>query len=232
MNEKIKLAFTGGDIIAPFENDIVCKKIRNNQVFELLTTGFISGFLSGHSNPFTFVDIGAHIGYFSSLVAHIRKDVRIMAFEPHIENFAVLKENLYFSNNVDIFNAGILPISATKKIYFNEEDFSSSSIDPTSLPPCNIKTQEAKFYKFDEILTKRTIQDIKLIKIDVQAVEKEIFFHVFPLLPLNCTIICEQWENLNNDLEKFVNDDHRGNTPFYMFRTIFDNNLIMVKTEL
>lgn len=56
---------------------------------EPVTIEWIKGFSSGE----VFVDIGANIGMYSLLAAKI-SDVRVFAFEPEAQNFAVLTKNI------------------------------------------------------------------------------------------------------------------------------------------
>lgn len=56
-----------------------------------------------------FVDIGAHIGYYSCLVNKMRPDTTIFSFEPSKENFRSLKKNLEINNakKSTVYNVGL-----------------------------------------------------------------------------------------------------------------------------
>ncbi len=45
-----------------------------------------------------FIDIGAHIGYYSCLVGHLSPEKKIMSFEPNPHNYASLVKNLELNN--------------------------------------------------------------------------------------------------------------------------------------
>ena len=58
------------------------------------------------------IDVGAHIGLFSLYASVLNPDVPIFAFEPDIDNFLLLKENLKL-NNVKNVKAKNLAVSAS-----------------------------------------------------------------------------------------------------------------------
>src|SRR4051812_32772734 len=56
----------------------------------------------------TFVDVGAHIGYFSRLAAKlVGEKGTVRAFEPVVENFPLLKSNLAMFPNAKIFQEAL-----------------------------------------------------------------------------------------------------------------------------
>jgi len=60
-------------------------------VFEEMTALLVRQLANGIK---TFIDIGAHYGFYSVLVGTTNPEVEIFAFEPILENFEVLNKNL------------------------------------------------------------------------------------------------------------------------------------------
>lgn len=56
-----------------------------------------------------FIDIGAHIGYYSSIASSINPNISIIAFEPNPDNFKSLEINLRMNSakNPTVFNIGL-----------------------------------------------------------------------------------------------------------------------------
>src|SRR5574343_249926 len=57
----------------------------------------------------TFIDIGAHIGYYTCLVAKISKNIDIHTFEPNPENIKSLRKNVVVNhiNNWHVYPIGL-----------------------------------------------------------------------------------------------------------------------------
>jgi FkbM family methyltransferase len=86
------------------DNSDVSKIIRDNGYFELETTTLIKALLKKDDIA---LDIGAHIGYYTLLMA--RKCKEVLAFEPNQINYSNLRENIKLNklNNVITINAAV-----------------------------------------------------------------------------------------------------------------------------
>lgn len=116
------------------------------------------------------IDIGASVGTFSLKAAH-QKAARIIAVEPHPENFKMLNRNIE-SNHLLCSIAGVQPIpialgqtSGEVKLYTSEYPGSHSIagwIDPSKFIMVNMWT-------LDELLDHLKISKVNFIKIDVEG---------------------------------------------------------------
>ena len=67
----------------------------------------------------TFIDIGAHIGYYTLLLA--KNTNNVYSFEPNINNYNLLKNNIELNNftNCNIFNIGLSNTIEQLTFYYN-----------------------------------------------------------------------------------------------------------------
>ena len=83
------------------------KKITTSGFEMFITPRYLDHYITHEYEPFstkiietyvkdgsTFVDVGAHYGYYSLLAVNRKKDIRIIAIEPVKENFLILEKNL------------------------------------------------------------------------------------------------------------------------------------------
>lgn len=80
----------------------------------------------------TIYDIGAHIGYFSLLLAHNFKEARIVAFEPSSDNCARLKTNILLNdlqNDIQVFPWAITDPTGEASFYTPESSWSGSLLE-------------------------------------------------------------------------------------------------------
>lgn len=72
-------------------------------------------------NPQLVFDIGANIGVVSVVMANIFPGAKILAFEPEIENFKLLSENMASYKNVTPMNCGLGSKTETAMLYASED---------------------------------------------------------------------------------------------------------------
>ncbi len=117
----------------PFETEIMKKFFKKNTVF---------------------IDIGAHIGYYTLLCASIAKEGKVFSFEPEKENFDILKENILENNfkNVIPSDFAISNREGSASLYLSNED----------------NTGDNRFFAndFREIPEKRRVSKVKCISLD------------------------------------------------------------------
>lgn len=128
----------------------------------------------------TFVDIGAHYGYFSLVAAKTKKVKKIIAIEPVLENYIILNKNLEINNvkNCKTYNIAASGKDEIKEFNVTEASDSSGFYNHPLTKTKKIINVKAK--KIDNI-TKN--QKIDFIKIDTEGHEIEV------INGLRCTII-------------------------------------------
>ena len=118
----------------------------------------------------TFLDVGAHTGRYVILARP--RVCKILAFEPSIQNYMLLEKNLKLNgnhDNVKIFNIACSDVVGEKDLFFVEGNEGLTSLIK------NTKSGDAKekcaVDKLDNIVKKEHIEEVSLIKIDVEGAE-------------------------------------------------------------
>lgn len=119
------------------------------------------------------VDVGANIGLYCSLAAHLRKDLDIFAFEPQASCLQMLSETIALNHwsNLHTFEIGLSNQCRPAMLYLagsgstlNDEfnDFKSSASVPVSIE------------RFDDWVDSHDLQTLSFIKIDVEGHELKV----------------------------------------------------------
>lgn len=136
-----------------------------NNEYESFSSEIINNYLKDES---TFVDVGAHYGYYSILASKAKKNVEIISIEPVEENFQILRKNLKLNNiiNNHAYNVALSDKNSVKKFNVTEASDSSGFYDHSltkSKKKIDIETRT-----LDSLLLNRKID---FIKIDVEGHE-------------------------------------------------------------
>ena len=121
------------------------------------------------------VDIGGHIGLFSLLASALRPNLPIFSFEPHDDNFELLKRNLKGNNaqNVTAVRAAVSDRVGEVDLLLSQQDLNHSlalAIEPTG------KIQTVQATTLEKIFEKNHIERCGLLKIDCEGSEYEILY--------------------------------------------------------
>ncbi|MDW8055004.1 MAG: FkbM family methyltransferase [Anaerolineae bacterium] len=127
----------------------------------------------------TFVDIGAHIGYFSLLACHrVGNSGQVHAIEPTPSTFEVLRTNLH-GRNTRVYPFALWSEPASLTFYVCDQRFSNhNSAFPSRLPfsprrPLNPRPITVKALKLDTLVEQQGIEP-NVIKIDAEGAELHI----------------------------------------------------------
>lgn len=120
------------------------------------------------------VDIGANLGYYTVLASRIvGNSGRVLAIEPDAHNFALLDHNIRCNGltNVTAINAALGPSKGTTKLHCSANNFGdhrayASDEDRESV--------EVTVLTLDDILTQHEIEQVDLLKMDVQGYEESV----------------------------------------------------------
>lgn len=184
-------------------------------------------------NGDTFIDVGANIGYFSMIAAgFVGKNGQIHSFEPVPEYFHKL-ENLSKNNsqyNITVNQFALGDEEKYSKIYISgRSGIGDNTFFPVFLENAgNNKTAEVSIRRLDKYIKEKKIENIKLIKIDVEGFEfpvlkglKDYFLKckktgLFPLIiceicPKACTIQGHKLRDMFDYMREF---------SYYPFETV------------
>ncbi|MBU0727226.1 FkbM family methyltransferase [Patescibacteria group bacterium] len=121
------------------------------------------------------IDIGGHLGFFSLYASLLNSDVPIYAFEPHIGNYEILKQNLKENRIRNIFSRqlAVSDKAGQAKLEISKEDLNHSLVDV--LEPTG-NTQDVQTTTLERIFTKNNIGHCDLIKIDCEGAEFALLY--------------------------------------------------------
>jgi len=121
------------------------------------------------------IDVGAHMGYFSKEFARLNnKSCQLYSFEPMQYNFSILERVCAKYSNVTIENLALADKESTETIYVPIKK--SGKIGPGlahmgTEADRDFVSESIKTVRFDDYVKQHNIQNISLIKIDVEGAE-------------------------------------------------------------
>jgi len=118
-----------------------------------------------------FIDIGAHMGTYSVMLADYAEHV--YAFEPQRRTYFQFGATMYLNNkiNVTCSNCALSNTTGTKTLHVVSEDGGGSNLDNDNKKDCVLRTESVKVCTLDE---KKLPANIGLIKIDVEGHELDV----------------------------------------------------------
>jgi len=116
------------------------------------------------------IDVGGHIGLFSLYASQFCKNGSIFTFEPMVENFDLLSENIKLNNldNIKIFNLAVSNSNSSVKLYLNQDDAGHSMFSKSS------KSITVNSISLQQIFDNNHIEYCDFLKLDCEGSEYEI----------------------------------------------------------
>jgi FkbM family methyltransferase len=148
---------------------------RGSQYYEPITRSLLASLL--HPGD-TFLDIGAHLGFFALTAGLSNPGVLVIAFEPNPKNFRILKANA-LANGLNGLICEPMAISdrdGTGTLYLTESDMSASLMkDFQAEDTRQIGSVEVRTASLDTYLEQQSIQGRLTIKVDIEGHEPAFF---------------------------------------------------------
>ena len=140
---------------------------KNNGVYERMETRLMKHLLKSGDK---FVDVGAHIGYYTDMAAEIVGETgKVWAFEPEPGNFKLLTDNTKHYKNVERFNCGLGEFPGELPLYVSEKNTGDhrcyETVDDVR------QTIEVDLRKLDACIGE---EKVNFMKIDVQGFETKV----------------------------------------------------------
>lgn len=120
----------------------------------------------------TFLDIGAHKGYFSLLAAKLMNDQgAIYAFEPNSDNCGWLEKSIALNGytSINVVPIALADRNETRHLFTGKKSGHHSLVYDQGLGRTSVTVR-----RLDDFLKERGVQRVDIIKIDVEGVEVEV----------------------------------------------------------
>lgn len=123
------------------------------------------------------VDIGAHIGLWSVLIAHKSKNVRLLSYEPHPFNYRCMVCNIghnRLQNRIKAFNMAVTGTDGRVKLYIDSKTSIHSIYFDWTDTDAFIEVPSTTLKK---IFIDNKLATIDFLKLDCEGAEYEILFN-------------------------------------------------------
>jgi FkbM family methyltransferase len=148
---------------------------RGGEFYEPITRALVTALLRPGD---TFLDIGAHLGFFSLASGLSNPGVKIIAFEPNPKNFRILQANAT-ANGLSGIVCEPIAISdhdGSARLYLTESDMSASLMkDFQAEDTRQIGSIEVLTASLDSYLEQQRITGTLVIKVDIEGHETAFF---------------------------------------------------------
>jgi FkbM family methyltransferase len=131
----------------------------------------------------TFIDVGAHVGYYSLLAARqVGSEGKVYSFEPEPINYSLLVKNVELNGykNVTTISQAVSSAKGSTTLFVSALDSGRNSVFHHGLPESG--SVEVATTSLDAFLDKHGWPKIDLIKIDVEGAELNVLAGMTELL--------------------------------------------------
>lgn len=160
----VQLESMAGPLWIGADDDVVRSQIANSGAWDRAEGEFL---LSQLEPGGTFIDVGAHIGYFSLLIANTVPGVKVLSFEPHPVNGHALELNAWSSpGNIKVHRIALSDQTGTVALNSAATNLGDTrALEPSAGQAANMISACASF---DDLYPNMTVD---VVKIDVQGNE-------------------------------------------------------------
>ena len=148
-----------------------------------------------------FIDVGASIGLMSLFASKKCTHGKILSFEPQKERYEIITKNAKLNSceNMTIFNNGLG--EKEDHLLLHTDVFSPSIVDTENSKGT---TESIAILVLDKVLTSKSIEKVKLMKIDVEGFELNVLKGAKKLLssedaPILCIEYVKRLQSLNDN---------------------------------
>ncbi len=142
------------------------------EIFELGEYKDTESIIKSAKSPI--IDAGAQAGFFSLYCRALNTEVPIYAIEPDEANLEILEDNLSLNNidNVEIIPAALAGQTALRDFYISSDTHNHSLFKV--LTPQITKAGKIITYSLDDFLKEQGIDEVSLLKLDIEGSEYEV----------------------------------------------------------
>ncbi len=124
------------------------------------------------------MDLGANFGSASICFALRYPEANIISIEPVLETYQILNLNTQPFKQIYCYNFAASDETKTQKIYIDNEKMGRSSLIENHLNYEFTKNEEVKSINFKKFLEDNNIDQIDILKIDIEGYEKNVLFSI------------------------------------------------------
>lgn len=160
-------------------------RLENNNNADFHTNGeerFLNDYLHSLSGRVTLFDVGANVGGYAEILVeqcrHQQLHYSLHLFEPTASCFEVLKKKFSSDANIKLNNVGVSDVHTTAELYYDAERSGFASLykrDLSSAHAVMNKQETITLRRLDEYIERHNIQQIDLLKIDIEGHELAAF---------------------------------------------------------
>jgi FkbM family methyltransferase len=161
------------------------------------------------------VDVGSNVGSFIKLILNVNKKVRIYSIEPNIELIDLQKKKFKNRKNIKFYNFAIDTKEGSRRLYLRTPASHSSFFKTHQEEKFNkiIDSAEVQTYTLEKFFDDQNINNITLLKIDIEGHDYEVFRSAKDLL-LNSKIDYIKIEANQEYFEKIMTFALESNLKF------------------
>ena len=130
-----------------------------------------------------FLDVGAHIGFFSMIAAKlVGPKGRVVVFEPEEENLQTLRKHIEINDvaNIEVVDKVVCDADGPRTFYYNRDNDGAHCLWDVSLHPFNKKSaadpksRTVEATTLDTVIGALGLDGIKVLKIDTEGAEHQV----------------------------------------------------------
>jgi FkbM family methyltransferase len=159
---------------------IMWEYLVKNELYESETLQCLTSMLKDGD---CFIDIGAHIGYFSLLASlMVGNEGQVFSFEPEDSNYLHLNTHISENNlsNIQAINAALGAESKEAQFFINLDAdgghalWNVGLLDSNEKSRANPTVRNINVFSLDDVFKDRELNSLKLIKIDAEGADYDI----------------------------------------------------------
>ena len=152
-----------------------------------------------------FVDVGAHIGLYTCYAARMLKRGKVIAIEPHPEDFNFLLLNIKLNKLRNVIALNLAAWKEDTELLLYVADNSGGHTLKSTTARRRVCVVRGR--RFDDVICELGISKVSLVKIDVEGAEVEVLEGLRNTLKIHRPkLIVEVWRDNADAVRRFLED--------------------------
>lgn len=159
--------FSGDKMVTYGNGDFISNSIHKHGCWEPNVTDTFINILKKYDSPIIF-DVGCNIGYFSIISSKYSK--QIFSFDANPNNINILNKSIEL-NEINNITPVHCCVSDNNEMFYRMDIDNTTNIGALKVYECGFEESNVNTIVLDDYIEKNNINDIHLIKIDVEGAE-------------------------------------------------------------